>query len=239
MWTDVKKAKNNNDSFEELYKERILEGNPLFAKEVAPHFKFVNYAEEYYHGENHERKDLSNLEEKFGELAALSKQQPNDPLSFLLKKGILSTGMAGYLDPNLFDNYLQECVKTVDAPSHTYVFDPKTNSIKKVISNVDSLSPPWLIEQPNSMGYYRYTDEFDTGYSFNIEHGEVVLELRSIKTVSRDALTAMNINPLEAYGHFLTGERSLLEDVNSLLLIMNEGFILNTCKEIIKSNSVF
>jgi hypothetical protein len=275
IWAEVKKAKNIDSSFEQLYTDRILKGNSLFAKLVVPHFKFVNYAEEYYFGNNHERRDLSCLKDSFGKLAILSQEKSDDPLSFLLEHGIMSTVMARYLFPNIaptvkqvtdywflkqlfpsdtvkkcisfqcrsnvftFDDYLGECIRTVDNPSHTYEFDPQTMSIKKVETNVDSLSPPWLIEQPNSMGYYRYTEDFDTGYTFDESYGEAILEIRSIKDISKDAITAMGMNYLDVFGTFLNGqERTLLSDMKSLLCILNKHFILTNGIEIIKNINI-
>jgi hypothetical protein len=112
-------------------------------------------------------------------------------------------------------------------------------SIKKVETNVDSLSPPWLIEQPNSMGYYRYTEDFDTGYTFDESYGEAILEIRSIKDISKDAITAMGMNYLDVFGTFLNGqERTLLSDMKSLLCILNKHFILTNGIEIIKNINI-
>ncbi|AIK95849.1 hypothetical protein ID47_02500 [Candidatus Paracaedibacter acanthamoebae] len=227
MWADIKEKKQIHSTFQHLYNERIIEGNYFFNNKVVPNFKFVNYAEEFYLTDLSGRRDLSYLKDVLREKL---ENFPTEPLSFLLNNGIIATALIQYLWPEVFADYLNHTILSIDQPQGRYMFDLNTNEAVWVASDVDALSPPWFLDPDNSMGAYQDKKNFDELY------GEAIVEMRSIKDISKDTLHSMNILQ-DHSGTFLTGaKRSLEEDVFSLLSILKHDFILTTSRKVLEKN---
>jgi hypothetical protein len=227
MWADIKEKKQISSTFQELYQQRIIEGNYLFNQKVVPNFKFVNYAEEFYLTDLSGRRNLSYFKNIFGEKI---ENFPDEPLSFLLNNGIVATALIQYLWPDLFADYLNYTILSVDQPHERYMFDLESNGVIRVESKVDALSPPWFLDADNSMGAYQDKINFDELY------GEAIIEMRSIKDISKETLQSMNL-PQDESGTFLTGvKRSLEKDVSSLLSILTYDFILPNSKIVLEKN---
>jgi len=237
MWSDIRRKKEILVTFKELYEERILKGNLAFANKIAPKLNSVNYAEEYFNTQTHERLNLSGIINTY--VGKLHEITNNSSLIFLLKNGILSTGLIRHLFPDLYQNYLDDVIESVDKPSLHYSFD--TNSLQPIslISYTDALSPPWFLDPNNSMGAYLISPEEKEAYQegktlvqdFDNSYGEAILEMRHIKNISEDVLAEMGITPEEGVGgvgDFLTGfNRPLTDDANKLLSLLNNDFIFN------------
>ncbi|MBW8310205.1 MAG: hypothetical protein K0M45_11350 [Candidatus Paracaedibacteraceae bacterium] len=235
MWAEIKEKKTIPFTFRELYEERIIKENPLFAEKVVPNFEFVNYAEEYYKDAS-TREDFSffidALREKFlqshGENLILELDSESGVTRKLLKQGIVSTGLIAYLYPATFKNYLSEAIKTVDQPSYRYIFNKITQQPLMVESDVDALSPPWFQDTDNSMGAYQNLDTIDLSY------GEAIIEMRFVKRISRNAFQAMGLHSQDARTFLKGTERSLKDDGESLLSILSHDFILNSYQKVME-----
>ena len=224
MWQDIKDSVAGK-SFSALYQERIIAANEHF-KEAMRNFKFFNYAEEYYTNA-FKRYDFldahaSQFPEGLGVSNVSSPNSADSPLSFFLENGILSTGMIGALHPNIFENYLDHTITTVENPSERLMFDPGTFKAVSANSTVDSLSPPWFLHLENSMGFYSLANR--QGISDIKHYGEAVLEMRSISRINPMVLDKMKIGR-GAYREFLTArERDLYDDANRLYCYLKDDF---------------
>lgn len=241
MWIDIKKHKKNKPTFVQLYHDKILkDNNSFFSQKIEPNFQYVNYAEENFNPQTHQRLDLIYIKDVFKE--NLMKHADDENLDFLLKNGILSTGLIHYLFPDVYNEYFQHVISSVDEPaSHYYVFNLKENKPATVDIHVDALSPPWFLNPNNAMGAYLIHSKEDYAYlngktlvkDFDATYGEAIMEMRLIKNIAPDVLKSMKIespNPT-----FLTGkERSLDMDVNGLLSVLNSNFIFEAYSHKIK-----
>jgi hypothetical protein len=216
MWQALKEKPSG--SFRDLYQERIIKKNPLFTQIVAKNFNFFNYAEEYYYNGTDTRLDLSFLKKEllhkeYGD-KGLYKIAPdlisNRNLDFLLKNGILCTELIWMLNPNIFNDYLNIAIDSVDKPVNYQYFDPKEMKFASKESTVDALSPPWFLEDDNSMG--AFTDEKLKTMNYNPEYGEAILEIRSFAEIS--ALTGIN------HTTFLKLPTQLVPNVQKILPIL-------------------
>jgi len=224
MWQDIKDSV-AGESFASLYHERIIAANDHFTKAMR-NFKFFNYAEEYYTGAFKRHDFLEAHVSKFPHTLIISNvSSPNsadNPLSFLLENGILSTGMIEALYSHTFENFLDHTITTVENPSERLMFDPDTFKVVHASSTVDSLSPPWFLHPENSMGFYSLDN--DKSVSDTTHYGEAVLEMRSISRINHRVLGKMNLSH-DAYGEFLTArERDLYDDANRLYCYLKDDF---------------
>lgn len=192
-------------SFKALYEAAMIEGNTIFkTKNVKSAFNHINYAEEYY-GTSESRPDYEKL------LPLFKKDNSRDRslhIRHLLGLGIFSTAMIRLLEPSkvkilaedggeyqiriedIFENYFEHTLNSVDAPDIRYELDTLTENkeqiiIKKVKSDVDSLSPPFFLDSEDSMGHYKDRDQID------LDYGEAIIEFRKINHISRDMLELM------------------------------------------------
>ena len=62
----------------------------------------------------------------------------------------------------------------------------------------DSISPPWFLEQNNSMGRYRKEEEIDKSF------GEAIIEVRGIKNIGAWCLEKLKLDKKADNGRFLT-----------------------------------
>ncbi|MEI8295097.1 MAG: hypothetical protein WCG04_01060 [Alphaproteobacteria bacterium] len=225
MWTDINREKEAEDkeaiTFEDLYAERMLRGNTLFNSDIFPNFQFVNYAEEYHDGNN--RLNFRRLYDSFpAETKNIDSADTPDILLYLLERGIITTGMIRYLDRGMFMDYMNTAIRSVDNPNDTlrYEFNPLAENvidvIRKYAITVDALSPPWFLYSNNSIGALVNIEDLDAE-----TYGEAILEMRSIKDISGEAVDLMGLGTYGISGNFLTArKRPLLKDVELLL-----GFI--------------
>ncbi len=236
MWLNIKEKKDIATTFGKLYEDKIINGNPLFSTEIVPTFKFVNYAEEYYRDAS-TREDLSFLmktrreesQEPHVERLITALESKDGIAMKLLKQGIVSTRLIAYLYPEVeFPDYLSQAISSVDQPSYRYILDQTTWQPIQIDSKVDALSPPWFQDNDNSMGAYQNLEAIDLSY------GEAIIEMRSIKHISRDAFQSINLGSGEARTFLAGTERPLSQDMESMLSFLNYDFILTSYKKVME-----
>lgn len=187
-------------------------------------FPFVNYGVQFFSEDESGPKAINflmdHLEEDF-------LNDHKEILGKLLAQGIITTPMLYHLKENpslygfgikeLFRNYFEDAIKSVENPSQkyiinqAYIFNQELAPIKKVEElEMDSLSPPYFLGNDDAMG--RLRDPIDLRY------GESVVEVRAIKSVGSFFL--QRVFPREVIdtktGYFLCKPESLLEDAVGL-----------------------
>jgi hypothetical protein len=214
MWQSIRDRKKLTKNFQELFTERIVEGNSTFKAEVMPQIEHMNYAEEFY-TEKDERIDLSS-QAGFG---IIPPDLKTDSLDFLLKRGIVSTALINILNKDVYNDYMKDLLNSIDFPQnvHFLKFNFQLGIIKEKTKS-DALSPPWFLDPDNSMGFY--TDERLSEYKFDPAYGDAIVEMRDIDQISVSFAG-------ERSGTFLSGEkRPIMEDVNFLIDCFTKPFVL-------------
>lgn len=217
MWRDI--SDSVDEPFSIIHRKKLSQAKQ---QELANKFPFINYAEEYIDNINKRRMDLSLLQNSF--------DSPSPSLLLLLKNGIISTSMLRKMRvgdirsesdsfstviraAEIFSNYYDGVVASVDNPVSSYQFNLATRSIERVECEVDALSPPYFLSHNDSMGAYKG--------DINTSYGEAVIEIREIENIGSYALAFMEM-PIDLKGLFLTNIRrneedsSLRDQVNAL-----------------------
>lgn len=214
MWKNIR-GLYGKSSYESLYKEYVDSGVPhVFvdakgqAYEMRKRFQTILYGAHYF--VSGERCDFTYLRKFF-------KGTPKQ-LDEFLKIGDITTPMIYALDADqvpiltedgkvasvtivdIFKNYYQEFLKSIDSPTIRYDFEPRGEEnppcIRQRKTDVDVLSPPYFL-QSDSMGAYKDDTQID------LEYGEAIVELRGIRKIGAFALSKMQL-PEQLSGAFLS-----------------------------------
>jgi hypothetical protein len=171
--------------------------NKLFSEMIKNFYK-TNYGEQFLH--NNAPLDLRFLLEYFNDEF---KNNNKHTLKELLRNGIITTVMIRGFKKNItvevLGNSLQskavcsllngknefytKSLLSVDSPTERYVLTVDSTSKKCSVSlmpfGYDELSPPWFLNETNSMGKYKKTEMKGQDPSY----GEAIIEIRGVKKV--------------------------------------------------------
>lgn len=162
-------------AYPEIMKNYLFIGNERFRYSMNS-FVNTNYGEQFF-DENGGPLDLR----KYLRLFNLIPQGLNSSnILYLLENGILTTNMLSYI-PAIADDmkknmeqYAKEVID-ISKPRHRRLkLDVKSDKPSFIVTEeeIDALSPPWFLENSDSMGRIRG--------SINLSYGEAIVEIRGI-----------------------------------------------------------
>lgn len=175
-----------------LFKDRFFsESSSIWATNIFP-----NYGQQFINNDG--PIDLSSLidenyfSEKFYEIILTDKKALEYVKKFL-SNGIVLTTMINHFNPQIikishlqqqiveinvgeiFTNFYQQTLQSIDNPISTYLFDSEKCQIIDEQSDYDRLSPPIFLNKDDSMGAYKESDKYDIS-----QFGEAIIEFRQI-----------------------------------------------------------
>jgi len=193
--------KKDQSTFYDYHQKHIIEENKMFTQHsqkwfsVPLFFKNTEYGEVFIDPINNRPKDLTDmLSSEFFYEDFLTKNKYE--LNMLFKEGIITTTIIRNFKPEkvkvlngsdyseineipttIFENFYEETIRSVDKPNKRYRFDLERKAIIKEDYEYDALSPPWILDLSDSMGFYKDETKIDK------EYGEAIIEARMIKNV--------------------------------------------------------
>jgi hypothetical protein len=243
MWEDVKACTPQTQTFEQLHQNLIMTGNKSYLAtndfSVPEMVRLLNYAEVHLTNKKDRPCDLTPL--LMGNVhdtvfATNFYIEHEDVLRALLSQGILSTTMIRNFNPqkvevqdtegnpipsetpdSIFQGYYPEMVRSVDTPNKHYKFCLNRKAIIKEPTEYDALSPPWFLDQTDSMGAFK-----KALHPIDLLFGEAIIEARMVKKLGSFFYDRYNI-PLDNRGEFLIHPDKRLEgEVKSLFSFLLE-----------------
>jgi hypothetical protein len=191
--------------YQAYFQESIINGNYAFTKffEVPALFYATNYGEQFFNLEGsitplNGFPTVIDIEEVFF-------QQNKDAITSLLKEGVITTTMIRHIKNGveIMKGYYQHAVD-IEKPQHKRYnininYQAKQLSVaQKEDDSHDSISPPWFLEQNNSMGRYNKEEEIDKSF------GEAIIEVRGIKNIGVWCLERLKLDKNSDSGKVLT-----------------------------------
>ena len=194
-------------SYHTYFEESIVNGNRAFTDffEVPTLFNATNYGEQFFNLEGL----ITPLNDFPIDIEEAFYQQNKQAITSLLNEGVITTTMIRHTkaDFKLMREYYPHAV-TIEKPQHSRYnininYQAKQLSIiKKEDDPSDSISPPWLLEQNNSMGRFKKDEEIDKSY------GEAIIEVRGIKNIGVWCLEKLKLDKKTDGGNVLTDPSS-------------------------------
>lgn len=215
--------------FKDVYKNRV---STSFIERMSENFNFLSYGE-YYSDSHDQLMDLSHLGEYIDNISNEEKKCLEAGVVMLTSVRKFNSLMKIYdnddVEQNetvkdIFANYFDLLLDSIDNPTTRYDFDPESLSIHKNKTNYDLFSPPYFLTQDDSMGAYKDTSKIDP------EYGEVIMEFRGLADIGTYALLRMNLDPTTCYKKFLTQE--IVSGVSEKISFGNQALkLFNFVKE--------
>jgi hypothetical protein len=219
MWKDI----NSNTNYVDLFKN-FMGFNSSFSHsyQVPTRFKDTNYAEQFFDSLTSKPRDFTILSGCFNnDFYTANKEN----LLYLLGKGVVSTTMIRNfkeeikLDStsnsvsDLLSTYYDDAINTVYCPKKRYIIDLVDNVVRSVDFKYDTLSPPHLLNEDNSMGNFKETVH-------DALYGEAVIEVRGIRDVQPWFLRKCDLEE-SISGRFLTNpDKRLIEQARKLFIFL-------------------
>lgn len=195
MFQDIISHRDIN--LEKLYID-IMRQNPFFSElflqndAVWCSTGHLNHGEEFFQEER--PFDLSWIKENFTQdfKDVLEKNYfLSEATNSLLRNGVFITEMVKYLNhetmplrlinttivrPTLIlEEFYEKAIRTIQCPFSQYIFNVEERCLEEVLTNYDTLSPPFPLHPYNSMGFMKDEEEIDKRF------GEAIVEVRNIK----------------------------------------------------------
>ena len=220
MWHNIAthekviKILEGSNTYPSYFKE-MMEDNDMFIKgRKAPELIFKsNYAKQFFDDFGNSI-PLYNLYEHLFDQAFLKENE--EILEKLLNEGVVSTTMirnfhavkssGSYQILNSANEYYMNSIETVAQPNYRYIINNE-GKIEKNKWDYDMFSPPWFLDEDDSMG--KHKDEIDSQF------GEAIIEVRGIRNVQASFLGKSGIQ-IKQIGDFLVYPDSMTHHAGSL-----------------------
>lgn len=235
MWKDIISTQQNIDLVKEYalsmqknetFKETFFTKNstePQWRQSVYP-----DYAEELYR--DGQRVNLSHFIDAFN---AEFLENNKDIVQYLLAQGVVSITMIRHLKHDIqcldgkkikphqiFEKFFFDTVTSITHPTSHFAFNDKITAIEEKPSSYDRLSPPLFLDEEDSMGLFKDSQQYDIA-----TYGEAIIEIRMAKNINCEGKKYF------AKKLFLTNIDNLLEDIDKLFRylysINKENFLAN------------